>query len=78
MRTTCVFNDQLGSGETAQVDHWTKLRAAWLVPRLGTASVAAAGVHRVTMTRRVDPLETAFGAPTSLRHARGCMPTAAS
>lgn len=61
------------------MEHWTELRTAWLVAKLGTVSAATAapGVHWATVTRRVDSLETAFGAPLSLCHARGYMPTAA-
>lgn len=79
MRTTCAFNDQLGSGEGAQLEHWTELRTAWFVAKLGTVSAAAAalGVHRATVTRRVDSLEASFGAPLFLRNARGYMPTEA-
>ncbi len=61
------------------MEHWTELRTAWLVAKLGTVSAAAAalGVHRATVTRRVDSLEAFFGAPLFLRHARGYMPTEA-
>ena len=61
------------------MEHWTELRTAWLVARLGTVSAAAEalGVHRATVTRRVDALEAAFGTPLFLRHARGYMPTEA-
>lgn len=61
------------------MEHWTELRTAWLVARLGTVSATAEalGVHRATVTRRVDALEAAFGTPLFLRHARGYMPTEA-
>ena len=42
-----------------------------------SAAAAAFGVHRATVTRRVDALEAAFGAPLFLRHARGYLPTEA-
>lgn len=56
-----------------RVDHWTELRTALTLARLGTVSAAAEalGVHRATVGRHVDTLEGAFGAPLFQRHARG-------
>ena len=55
------------------MDHWTELRTALTVARLGTVSAAAEalGVHRATVNRHVETLEGAFGAPLFQRHARG-------
>lgn len=53
--------------------HWTELRTALTVARLGTVSAAAQalGVHRATVNRHVETLEGVFGAPLFQRHARG-------
>jgi DNA-binding transcriptional LysR family regulator len=55
------------------MEHWTELRTALMVARLGTVSAAAEalGVHRATVNRHVETLEGAFGAPLFQRHARG-------
>ncbi len=55
------------------MDHWTELRTALTLARLGTVKAAAAalGVHRATVNRHVDTLEGTFGAPLFQRHARG-------
>jgi len=55
------------------MEHWTELRTALTLARLGTVSAAAdaLGVHRATVGRHVDTLEGAFGAPLFQRHARG-------
>ena len=44
-----------------------------MVARFGTVKAAAEalGVHRATVNRHVDTLETAFGSPLFQRHARG-------
>lgn len=54
-----------------------EMRTALMVARLGTVKAAAAalGVHRATVNRHVETLETAFGAPLFQRHARGYTPT---
>jgi len=59
------------------MNHWNEIRTAAHVARLGTISAASAvlGVHRVTVTRHVDLLETFFGRKLFLRHARGFTPT---
>ncbi len=53
--------------------HWTELRTALMVARLGTISAAAdaLGVHRATVNRHVETLEAVFGARLFQRHARG-------
>lgn len=55
------------------MNHWTELRTALTVARLGTVSAAAEelGVHRATVNRHVETLESTFGAPLFQRHARG-------
>lgn len=55
------------------MNHWTELRTALMVARLGTVSAAAEalGVHRATVNRHVETLEAALGAPLFQRHARG-------
>lgn len=55
------------------MNHWTELRTALTVARLGTVSAAAGalGVHRATVNRHVEALEAALGAPLFQRHARG-------
>lgn len=55
------------------IEHWTELRTALMIARLGTVKAAAEalGVHRATVNRHVDTLEAAFGAPLFQRHARG-------
>ena len=55
------------------MEHWTEMRTALMVARLGTVKAAAEvlGVHRATVNRHVDTLEAAFGSPLFQRHARG-------
>lgn len=55
------------------MDHWLELRTAYRLAKLGTVSAAAAdlGVHRATVNRHVDVLETAFGTKFFQRHGRG-------
>lgn len=57
--------------------HWTEMRTAYLVAKLGTVSAAAEelGVHRATVNRHIDTLEQALGAALFHRHARGYTPT---
>ncbi|MEM7024732.1 MAG: LysR family transcriptional regulator, partial [Pseudomonadota bacterium] len=59
------------------MDHWSELRTAWLVAKLGTVSAAAheLGVHRATVNRHIATLEGALGATLFQRHARGYSPT---
>ena len=55
------------------MDHWLELRTAYRLAKLGTVSATAddLGVHRATVNRHVDTIETAFGAKFFQRHARG-------
>ena len=59
------------------MDNWNEIRTAYQVARLGTVSAAAEalGVHRSTVIRHIDTLETILGAKIFLRHARGYAPT---
>ncbi|MEM9754536.1 MAG: LysR family transcriptional regulator [Pseudomonadota bacterium] len=52
---------------------WTEMRTAMMVARLGSvrAAATALGVHRATVTRHVDALETALGTKLFLRHREG-------
>ena len=55
------------------MQYWTELRTALMLARHGTVSGAAdaLGVHRATVNRHIDTLETAFQAKLFQRHARG-------
>ena len=55
------------------MQHWTELRTALILARHGTVSAAAEAlsVHRATVNRHIDTLETAFQTKLFLRHARG-------
>lgn len=55
------------------MQHWTELRTALMLARHGTVSAAAEAlsVHRATVNRHIDTLETAFQTKLFLRHARG-------
>ncbi len=59
------------------MDHWNEIRTAYHVVRLGTVSAAAEalGVHRATVIRHIDALETTLGEKLFQRHARGYTPT---
>ncbi|OJJ12732.1 LysR family transcriptional regulator [Alphaproteobacteria bacterium AO1-B] len=59
------------------MQHWTEIRTAARVARLGTVSAAAEslGVHRATINRHVDTLEAALGGKLFQRHAKGFTPT---
>ncbi|MEJ8561823.1 LysR family transcriptional regulator [Yoonia sp. GPGPB17] len=59
------------------MDNWNEIRTAAHVARLGTISAASAelGVHRITVTRHIDALESLLGAKLFQRHARGFTPT---
>ena len=61
------------------LNHWTEVKTAWLVAELGTLSAAAdaLGVHRATVLRHVDLLESAVGVKLFQRHAKGYEPTEA-
>jgi DNA-binding transcriptional LysR family regulator len=53
--------------------NWTEIRTAYQVARLGTISAAAddLGIHRATVIRHIDALESALGAKLFQRHSRG-------
>ncbi len=55
------------------MQHWLELRTALMLARLETVSAAAAalGVHRATVNRHIDTLETALRVKLFQRHARG-------
>jgi DNA-binding transcriptional LysR family regulator len=55
------------------MDHWLELRTAYRLAKLGTISATAddLGVHRATVNRHVDIIESAFGTKVFQRHARG-------
>lgn len=55
------------------MERWIELRSAYHVAKLGTVSAAAEalGVHRATVNRHIDALETDLGAKLFLRHGRG-------
>ncbi len=55
------------------MDKWNEFRTAYKVAKLGTISAAAQalGVHRATIIRHVDTLETELGGKIFFRNARG-------
>lgn len=55
------------------MDYWTELRTALMVAKLGTVKAAAEalGVHRATINRHIDTLESDLGVPLFQRHAKG-------
>lgn len=59
------------------MEHWTEIRTAARVARLGTVTAAAdsLGVHRATINRHIDTLETALGGKLFQRHPKGFTPT---
>ncbi|MEL6927863.1 MAG: LysR family transcriptional regulator [Cyanobacteria bacterium J06600_6] len=59
------------------MDNWSEVRTAYHVARLGTVSAAAKylGVHRATVIRHIDALETELGKKVFLRHLQGYTPT---
>ncbi|MEO1479882.1 MAG: LysR family transcriptional regulator, partial [Bacteroidota bacterium] len=59
------------------MDKWTELRTAYHVAKLGTVSAAADAldIHRATVLRHVETLETELGGALFYRHARGYTPT---
>lgn len=61
------------------MDHWTEIRTAFAVAKLKTVSAAAEalGVHRATVNRHIEILETRFRTKLFQRHARGYEPTEA-
>ncbi|MEO1671122.1 MAG: LysR family transcriptional regulator [Cyanobacteria bacterium J06631_2] len=59
------------------MNNWSEIRTAYHVARLGTVSAAAKylGVHRATVIRHIDALETELGKKIFLRHLQGYTPT---
>ncbi|MEM9206848.1 MAG: LysR family transcriptional regulator [Pseudomonadota bacterium] len=57
---------------------WTEFHATYLVGKFGTVSAAAEalGLHRATVSRHINALETHLGVKLFLRHAKGYTPTA--
>lgn len=57
--------------------HWTEIRTAYQVGRLGTVTAAAErlGVHRATVIRHIETLEAALGAKLFYRTTKGYTPT---
>ncbi|MEM9812592.1 MAG: LysR family transcriptional regulator [Pseudomonadota bacterium] len=53
--------------------YWLELKTALVLSQLGTVSAASReiGVHRATINRRIDTLESAFQTRLFHRHARG-------
>lgn len=59
--------------------NWDEVRTAYYVARLGTVSAAAErlGLHRVTIIRHIEILESDLGEPLFLRGSQGYAPTEA-
>lgn len=59
------------------MNNWTEIRTAFHVGRLGTVSAAAdfLGVHRATVIRHIETLESYLGEKLFHRHSRGYTPT---
>lgn len=59
------------------MNEWSEVKTAYEVARLGTVSAAAdeLGVHRATVLRHIDSLETRLGVKLFIRHSKGYMPT---
>ncbi len=55
------------------ISHWNEIRTAASVAKLGTVSAASSqlNVHRATITRHIDSLETSLGVRLFLRHRSG-------
>ncbi|MBX2800511.1 MAG: LysR family transcriptional regulator [Myxococcales bacterium] len=55
------------------MEHWDAMKTAYVVARLGTVSAAAKalGVHRATVVRHVDTVESELGGPLFHRHRQG-------
>ena len=56
-----------------RMDNWNEIRTAYHVALLGTVSAAARslGVHRVTVIRHIDALESLLGEKLFQRHTQG-------
>lgn len=61
------------------MDKWTELRTAYKLARLGTLSATAEeiGVHRSTVMRHIDLLESSLGVVLFQRNDKGYIPTEA-
>ena len=59
------------------MDKWTEIRTAYEVAKLGTVSAASRelGVHRATVNRHIDVLESELGARIFIRNPKGYTPT---
>ena len=59
------------------MSHWSEIRTAYQVGRLGTVTAAAEflGVHRATVIRHIETLEGALGGALFLRNTKGYAPT---
>ncbi|MEO1035900.1 MAG: LysR family transcriptional regulator [Pseudomonadota bacterium] len=55
------------------MNDWSELRTSMIVAKLGSISAAASalGVHRATISRHIDVVETALGTSLFVRHPRG-------
>lgn len=60
-----------------KIETWNEFRTAYVVAEIGTVSGAAEslGVHRSTVMRHIDTLESRLGAKIFHRHSRGYSPT---
>ncbi|KNC65158.1 LysR family transcriptional regulator, partial [Pseudoalteromonas rubra] len=61
------------------MNKWTEMRTAYRLAKLGTLSATAQelGVHRSTVMRHIDVLESALGVTLFQRNDRGYLPTEA-
>ena len=61
------------------MENWTEIRTAYQVAQLGTVSAAAQalGIHRVTVIRHIEVIESVLGEKLFLRHMKGYTPTEA-
>ena len=61
------------------MDPWNQIRSAYTVAKLGTVSAAAdhLKVHRATVLRHIDSLESAMDTVLFVRHSKGYTPTQA-
>lgn len=74
------LREELASWSTkvaSKVDHWTEIRTAYYVAKLGTISAAAQKLklHRATVMRHVDLLEERLEVKLFQRHQAGYTPT---
>ncbi|MEL6242444.1 MAG: LysR family transcriptional regulator [Pseudomonadota bacterium] len=56
-----------------KMDKWSELRTVYHVAKLGTVSAAAEAlqIHRATVNRHIETLESGIGGRLFIRHARG-------